>query len=136
MRHIIIGIFALALVTLPLAGCGSATLDNVSVEYFDGRNDEISQLRRSFDPQAGLDYFLIYKDPGVVYENVELVLNHKYTLGSFTINDDGPWIHVWVDNFIDEDSRYFNSAEMKPTHFKISCDLANGKRGEYIEVWE
>ena len=137
MKRIITGVLVLILVTLLLAGCGTVTLDNVSVEYIQGDTSELCLIHKQlYSPISDASYFLIYKDPNVIYEKVKLVLNHEYTASEFTIDDDGPWVLVWLDGFLDDESNYFNPEETKPTHFKISCDLADGKHGEYIEIWD
>ena len=114
------GIPVLLLVILLLAGCGTVTLD-ASVEY---------------DRDVGT--FCVHKDPDITWENIEIVLNHKYTFASsddeFTMgSDDGSYVLLRSFGFVDGD-KYFNPETTKPIHFKISCDLVDGKHGEYIEI--
>lgn len=115
----IITILVLVLAILPLVGCGAVALD-ASVEY---------------DRDVGT--FCIHKDPDITWENIELVLNHTYTFpDEFTMGPDaGSYVLVRATFFADGD-KYFNPAETKPVHFKVSCDLADGKRGEYVETWK
>lgn len=118
------GVLALLLATLLLVGCGPVTLD-AEVDY--DRDD---------------GSFLIMKvDRDATWENIEFVLNHKYTIqlsDGFILGPATParpgGVLLYAANFADGD-KYFNPETTKPTHFKISA-LVNGKHGEYIEIWD
>ena len=152
MKRLILTALLICALSLTFVGCSNTVALDAEVQYnrsngylFIDKDPEVAYP----DEATASEKLAVLKqiEIGGTWKNIELVLNHTYTLPDdvtlrFLFPSDTYGIEglkatamIHMTEFVDGD-KYFNPETTKPIHFKISCDLADGKRGEYVKVWE